>query len=173
MRDMLRRFTALAALLAFGCVDPQAGTTMRGYPSLAKRPIEDQEQASNVESPAIAAPVGQALGPEAVTLVAQGRVGIAAFNKEAPGTQGVVAKARGTAVSSEAWVQAQARISALDSARYDSVAALAGLDTLYAAAAVNQAPMGTAFVRERDALAHAVDRQNDMLDGMRRSLAQP
>ena len=177
MRAMLRRFTApftaLATLLAFGCVDPQAATTMRGYPSLAKRPIEDQSLATVPESPAVPAVVDPALSPEAATLVAQGRRGIAAFEKEAPGAQGAVAQARGAAVSSEKWVQAQARISALDSARYDSVAALAGLDTLYVAAATGDTPPSTALVRERGVLAAAVDRQNDLLDGMRRGLVQP
>lgn len=173
MRAMLRRLTTLAALLAFGGLDAHAATTMRGYPSLAKRPIEDQPEAPPVESVAPAPVADPALVPEAARLVAQGRAGVTAFDKDVSGTRQAVSRARGTRVSSEAWVQAQVELSALDAVRYDSVAALAGLDTYYVSSMGSGTPVGTALVRERDWLANAVDRQNDALDAMRQSLSQP
>ena len=175
MRLMLRRFASLLALVAFGSVDAHAATTMRAWPSLAKRPIEDQRDSdtTQAESATPAPVVDPALSPDAARLVAQGQLGVAAFDKIASSAQSAVARAGSAAVSSETWVQAQTQISALDSARYDSVAALAGLDTLYVSTMGAGAQIGTALIRERDTLAMAVDRQNDALDRLRQSLKQP
>lgn len=174
MRVMLRRFASLLALLAFGSVDVHAATTMRAWPSLAKRPIEDQRDGDVPQAESAApAPVDPALSPDAARLVAQGQQGVVAFDKVVSAAQSAVSRAGAAPVSSENWVQAQTQISALDSARYDSVAALAGLDTLYVSTMDTGAPVGTALIRERDMLALAVDRQNDALDRLRQSLRQP
>ena len=174
MRVMLRRFASLLALVAFGSVDAHAATTMRAWPSLAKRPIEDQRDGDlpQTES-APPAPLDPALSPDAARLVAQGQQGVVAFDKVVSATQSAVSRAGSASVSSESWVQAQAQISALDSVRYDSVAALAGLDTLYVSTMGAGTPLGTALIRERETLATAVDRQNDALDRLRQSLRQP
>ncbi|HTM96585.1 MAG TPA: hypothetical protein VL100_12335 [Croceibacterium sp.] len=173
MRLMLRRFASLLAFIAFGSVDVHAATTMRAWPSLAKRPIEDQRD-SDMQAESVApAPVDPALSPDAARLVAQGQQGVVAFDKVVSAAQSAVSRAGSASVSSENWVQAQTQISALDSARYDSVAALAGLDTLYVSTMGNGTPVGTALIRERDTLATAVDRQNDALDRLRQSLRQP
>lgn len=170
---MLRRFVGLLALVAFGSFDAHAATTMRAWPSLAKRPIEEQKDSTEADSVIVAPVQDPSLSPDAAKLVEQGRLGVATFEKDASGVQSIVSRARGSAVSSENWVQAQARISALDTARYDSVAALAGIDTLYVSTMGTGAPVGTALMRERDTLAAAVDRQNDALDQLRQSLRQP
>jgi hypothetical protein len=174
MRVMLRRFASLLALVAFGSVDAHAAATMRAWPSLAKRPIEDQRDGDlpQTES-APPAPLDPALSPDAARLVAQGQQGVVAFDKVVSAAQSAVSRAGSASVSSESWVQAQAQISALDSVRYDSVAALAGLDTLYVSTMGAGTPVGTALIRERDMLATAVDRQNDALDRLRQSLRQP
>jgi hypothetical protein len=94
------------------------------------------------------------------------------------GTQERVSAAAGSAVSSEAWVAAQLAISNLESQRYDSVFALASLDTLYVSrldAIAAGEVRGSAELIDRarsDALA-IVDRQNDVLDGLRNRLATP
>ena len=111
-------------------------------------------------------------------MLQRARAGAAAFDATVGGTQERVNAAAGSAVSSESWVAAQLAISNLESQRYDSVFALASLDTLYVrrlnAIAEGEA-QGSAEVIDRaraDALA-LVDRQNDMLDELRNRLATP
>src|SRR3546814_10235974 len=64
-------------------------------------------------------------------LVQKARKASAIFDANVSGAQQKAAEAAGSAVSSEAWVAAQLAISTLESDRYDSVSALASLDTLY------------------------------------------
>src|SRR3546814_4754065 len=64
-------------------------------------------------------------------LVQKARKASAIFDANVSGAQQKAAEAAGSAVSSEVWVAAQLAISTLESDRYDSVSALASLDTLY------------------------------------------
>jgi hypothetical protein len=89
-----------------------------------------------------------------------------------------VSAAKGASVSSDAWVAAQVAISALESARNDSVSALASLDTLYVtrtnAVADGKAAGGLEDIDAARAAALAlVDQQNDRIDAMKARLPQP
>ena len=104
--------------------------------------------------------------------------GDSAFQQAVPGGRSAVTAARAAAPTSEAWVKAQVAISALDSARYESVAAMAGLDTLYVERQNSVDPARVSAdlavidpVRGR-AMA-MVDAQNDALDSLRNALLQP
>ena len=173
---MLRRLAAFLALFALIPVSAESAT--RGFPSLAKRPIESRDRTA--PAPVAVQPAAQdaELAAQVETLGRQAAEGDAAFQRDLAAGRGAVAAARGAAPSSEAWVSGQMAISALDSVRYDSVAALAGLDTLYV---VRQDATDGARVAAdvatidpvRARVASLVDAQNDALDALRTSLRQP
>ena len=169
---ILRRLLPSIALFLSGC----AGT-LTGYPSLAKRPIENAPMG---EAPVPAAPVevDSALQAQVDRLAAQAQAGSAAFDKAWPAADRAVRAAAGSAVSSEAWVSAQQAMSALEAARNDSVSALASLDTLYVersnALAEGKARGSTGQIdAARTAALAIVDSQNDRLDALKGRLAQP
>lgn len=167
-----RRILTALALFLSGCAGaPQS------YPSLAKRPIESAPMAT-VAPPS--APVGAdaALSAEIARHVGQADKGAAAFDAAYARADNLVGAASGASVSSDAWVAAQVAISALESARNDSVSALASLDTLYVqrsnAIADGSAGGGLADVdAARSAALSLVDQQNDRIDAMKGRLRQP
>ncbi|MBO9581999.1 MAG: hypothetical protein J7498_13995 [Sphingobium sp.] len=173
---MIRRIAAFIALFALGSVDVNAAT--RAYPSLAKRPVETRD--GNAPAPAVvqAAPADAALVKQVETLGIQASTADTAFKTEFGKARGLVAAADGAAPTSEAWVAAQMSISNSDAARYDSVAALASLDTLYVGRQdnpdVNRVAADMATIDPvRTRVLAIVDTQNDALDSLRRALRTP
>ncbi|UZW56585.1 hypothetical protein NUH86_07480 [Sphingobium sp. JS3065] len=169
---ILRRLLPSLALFLSGCA-----STFQGYPSLAKRAIEDAPIAEVSQAPSPVAPE-----PELVRnvdrLTAQAQAGGAAFDKAWPEADRVTRAAAGSAVSSEAWVAAQTALSTLETARNDSVSALASLDVLYVerSNAVSEGKVGggiDAIDAARGAALAIVDSQNDRLDVLKGRLAQP
>jgi hypothetical protein len=168
----LRRLLPSIALFLSGC----AGT-LSGYPSLAKRSIEN---APIGEAAAAPAPVeaDPALQAEVDKLAAQAQAGSAAFDRAWPAADRATRAAAGAAISSEAWVAAQQSVSALESARNDSVSALASLDVLYVernnAVAEGKARGGTEQIDAARTVALAtVDSQNDRIDALKGRLPTP
>lgn len=169
----LRRLLPSFALFLSGC----AGT-LTGYPSLAKRPIENApvgEQAAITPAPT---ENDAALQADVDKLVAQAQAGSDAFDKSWPAADRASRAAAGAAVSSEAWVTAQQALSALEGARNDSVSALASLDTLYIernkAIADGKALGGIEQVdAARTSVLAIVDAQNDRLDALKARLTAP
>jgi hypothetical protein len=173
---MIRRIAAFIALFALGSVDAQAAT--RAYPSLTRRPIETRDRNAPAAAPVPIAPTDAALAKEVETLGIQATAADTAFKTEFGKARSAVTAAAGAEPSSEAWVTGQMAISTTDAARYDTVAALASLDTLYIARQDNPdagrvaADIATiAPVRTR--VLAIVDTQNDALDGLRASLKNP
>ncbi|WP_242124572.1 hypothetical protein [Sphingobium sp. Sx8-8] len=167
-----RRLLPYLALFLSGCA-----STFQGYPSLAKRAIEDAPVAEAAPPPSPVAPE-----PELVRnvdrLTAQAQAGSAAFDKAWPSADKAARAAAGSAVSSEAWVAAQTELSALESARNDSVSALASLDMLYVersnAVSEGKASGGVDVIdAARGSALAIVDSQNDRLDSLKGRLAQP
>lgn len=169
---MMRRAFTTFALMLSGCASaPQT------YPSLAKRPVESAPIAE-VAPPPAPAPADAALSAEIARYVQQADTGAATFDKAYASADRAVRAASGAAVSSDAWVAAQISISALESARNDSVSALASLDTLYVqrsnAVAEGKAQGGIQDIDAARAAALAlVDGQNDRIDAMKARLPQP
>ncbi|MBB4641408.1 hypothetical protein [Rhizorhapis suberifaciens] len=169
----LKAAIQMFALFLAGC----AGGTSGDYPSLAKRPIESS--GSEVASPApTEVQEDTALAKEVGELVAKARAGAVSFDAGLAGARERVNKAAGASVSSESWVAAELAISTLESERYDSVSALASLDTLYVkrmnAIAGGEALGGDDLInRARTDIIAIVDRQNDVLDELRNRLAAP
>jgi hypothetical protein len=169
----IRATIQMLALFLAGCASGNGN-----YPSLAKRPIE------TVRSGAVAVPVAPvvaedpALAREISGLLDKARAGAAAFDAHVVSAQARVRAAAGSRISSEAWVDAQQAISLLESDRYDSIFALASLDTLYMkrsnAIASGEAQGGAeAIDAARSDVLAIVDRQNDLLDEMKGRLATP
>ena len=173
----IRPFIPSLALLLGGCAVGSADG-VAGYPSLARRPIERQEAAAETPAPAPVVAVDDALAAQLKTFSAQAQAGATAFDRNYGEADRLARRAAGSDVSSEAWVAAQVALSDLESARNDSVSALASLDTLYVeranAIADGKAAGGLeAIDRARgDALA-IVDAQNDRLDALKATLRQP
>lgn len=170
----LKSAIQMLALFLAGC----AGGGNGDYPSLAKRPIESRGAVAAPPPVVEAVADDPAVVREVDGLMQRARAGAAAFDSAVGGTQERVSAAAGSAVSSEAWVAAQLAISNLESQRYDSVFALASLDTLYVsrlnAIAAGEVRGSAELIdgARSDALA-IVDRQNDVLDGLRDRLATP
>jgi len=175
---MMRRLaTFFAALFALGSVHAEAA--QRGsYPSLAKRPVETRDRSVPAPAPVVPAAADAALVAQVDTLARQAGTADAAFQSQLGPGRTAVASAGAAAPASELWVNAQLAISRLDSVRYDSVSALAGLDTLYVDkqngtdAARISADLATIDPARSRVLA-LVDAQNDALDRLRQSLRQP
>lgn len=165
-------FLSSLALLLTGCAGP-----MHNGPSLAKRPAESAPMAEPAAPPAPAAP-DPALDAQVAKLTAQVATGTAAFDRAYAAADRATRSASGAAISSDAWVSAQLAISTLESARNDSVSALASLDTLYVERE-NAIADGTArgdtlaIAAARSRALEIVDAQNDRLDALKRRIAQP
>lgn len=173
---MIRRVAAFIALFALGSVDANAAT--RAYPSLAKRPVETRDSNAPAPTTVQAAPADAALVKQVETLGVQASAADAAFKTELGKARGTVAAADGAEPTSEAWVAAQMSISNTDAARYDSVAALASLDTLYVGRQdnpdVNRVAADVATIDPvRTRVLAIVDTQNDALDSLRSALRNP
>lgn len=169
-----RAYIQMLTLLLAGCV----GGGGDGYPSLARRPVESPPEEKVVAPAEEAIPADPALVSEVEGLVQKARKASAIFDANVSGAQQKAAEAAGSAVSSEVWVAAQLAISTLESDRYDSVSALASLDTLYIrrlnAVAGGEVQGGSNVIAKAraDVLA-MVDRQNDILDGLKKRLQAP
>lgn len=173
-----RSILSTLALLLSGCA-PLPTDTGGAYPSLARRPVER----STSDAPA-AAPAPQpvqaadpALEARVAQLSSQASAGAAAFEKDYPAAARAARAASSTSVSSEPWVAAQTAISSLETARNDSVSALASLDTLYIeqsnAIADGKAITGLdAIDAARRAALAIVDAQNDRIDALKAMLPQ-
>jgi hypothetical protein len=176
----LTRLLSSFALFLAGCA--QMGNDGRGYPSLSRRPVEMGGTVAQIV-PATAQQAQLAEDTSDLTatlavLVERLRQGARAFDAAYARTAHHVGAAAGAAVSSESWVIANLGISALESARNESVSALASLDTLYIERMKSISEGKVAGAAEaidaarREALG-TVDDQNDRLDGLKSRLRQP
>lgn len=169
---MTRRLLPYLALLLSGCTGAQLS-----YPSLAKRPIESAPVAEATPPPAPIAADAK-LAAQISRFTAQSETGRTGFDAAYATAEKAARAATGSSVSSDAWVAAQVAISALETARNDSVSALASLDTLYvdrtSAIADGKENGGLdALDTARTAALAIVDSQNDRIDALKGQLAQP
>lgn len=156
----------------------QAGRPVhaRGYPSLLRRPVEsrnrDAEIARALAAQPVAKPLDAAVLAELGRLNAQAAAAAQGFERNFTASDRIVASAGGAPVASESWVSAHTAISALDASRYDSVTALASLDSIYVAQ-LNAGGDAAVVETYRTPVLAMVDAQNDRIDSLRFRLARP
>jgi len=178
----MRPLFALMAFLLSACAGG-AGQDGRGYPSLARRPVESQGAGESEEAAAIGAVVAPpaedpALRERLAALSREADQGREKFDRLYGEVAGSIRVSASAPVASEQWVVAQQALGRLEQARYDSVYALASLDTLYVErmreVAEGKAAGGVEEVgAARDRVLAEVDSQNDRVDRLRAALKQP
>ena len=148
------------------------------FPSLAKRPYEDVgatlEEADPVPVPTISS-LPDDIRTKLDRALAQNNIAHAKFLRNLPTVKRRVQAARGSAVSSEAWVVAQMDLAALEIDRGPSVQALADVDALYtqrADAEFDNAIAGGAAIiaEEKKRIERDVQQQQNEIDAMQRQL---
>ncbi|HEX7858080.1 MAG TPA: hypothetical protein VF503_30730 [Sphingobium sp.] len=171
---MLRRLAALSALVLFGSIE--SAQAQRTYPSLSRRPVESRDRDAEIAKAALAQPTIKPLDQSVVTeltrLGTRASAAAQSFDQDFAASDRSVAAAQNAPPASEAWITAQEAISALDAKRFESVTALAGMDTIY----VDQLNAGgdaSTVEGYRTPVVAMVDKQNDRLDSLRFRLKQP
>ncbi len=125
---MIRSISTLCAASLFlaGCSTPQGD-----FPSLAKRPFESQNIAPEAQLPVVqAAALPPAIAAKVNALMGRHAKAQAAFSAALPAMRALAKGAAGSAVGSEAWVNAEQQLSRLDKSRSDSLALQGELDQL-------------------------------------------
>jgi hypothetical protein len=110
----------LLSLLAAGCAEPGP------YPSLALRPAEAVYAAGDPERVPVATPDDPTIVGQIEMLVQSGRAGNAAFEEALARAQPLVARAG--APASDSWIEAHQALSRAQSARQQTLRAVADLD---------------------------------------------
>ncbi|OYY67927.1 hypothetical protein [Sphingomonas sp. 28-63-12] len=162
----MNRMLILFALLALaGCVAPTGR-----YPSLLVRPVEQQDQSEPVRAAAVAS-ADPALDAQITALNDTLAGDAAAFPAAVDRATTATRAARGARVGSEAWLSAQAAISALDSLRAQSLSALVDIDRLAIDRAQAGLPAYPAIAVLRDRAEAQVAAQTAAIDTLHAQLA--
>lgn len=166
---IIRAIILSSALLLAGCAGPEGQP-----PSLSSRSIEGILDEPIRGIAPLQSSDDAALAGQIDVLVAQAEAGNTVFTSEYPITEIAIAEAAGSAVESEAWIVAQISVSALDSARSETVRALGALDAILADQALNAAPSETVRLLEaREHVAMLYDAQNTRYDRLQAQLRTP
>jgi hypothetical protein len=156
----MTRLLVLASLMLSACSSAGIG------PSLAKRPIESRDLSEPVREAVPPAPADASLRAQIERLVQRAQAGQNAFAALQPKAESAATAAG--ADGSESWVAAQELLSALESERAPSTAALAELDALIAERVRAGSDAGLAELRAADAqVTQLVDAQQRDLDRIR------
>jgi hypothetical protein len=176
----MRRLPAmLLSLVAF--LPLAACAAAKDYPSLARRPAEKITSARQTGSatPVLpetpnappAAPSGQ-LTTRLAQLVDQARAAHKLFSGKRANAERLVAEGGGSTPGSESWSVATVALSDLESARSDSMLALAELDDLYITETIAGSQTGdrtrtTAIAGARDQVVALIGEEDDVLAHLR------
>lgn len=170
----MKKLPALVAIVTVtlsGCAMQQGD-----FPSLQKRPYEDERVMDEPAAPATtisSLPAG--LQGNLSAAVAKSAAADDQFQARLPVVRQRVAAARGAAESSESWVAAHMELAALEIQRSPSVEAMADIDALYRAQLERETVEGesggtTIIARQRDAVQAQVDRQQAEIDALKNRL---
>lgn len=161
-------YTALISGAVTGCASPPDGD----FPSLAKRPFEDQPLAAPPALPA-AAPqqLPPALAADMAALEARVTKSAAAFDARLPATRSRANSARGATPNGESWLAAHTQLSRLDKTRADGVAALAEIDRLVTEQLESQLSNGgpaysQLMIPRQRRMADIINRQSAIIDSL-------
>lgn len=132
---MSSQFRLHASAATCACLLLSACGSAAGYPDLARRPAERISGSAEVAPPSVVtppAPLSPEMAKRIAQLAANARSAHAAFTSGKGKAESLSNAARGTAVSSEAWVVATVALAELESRRSEAMISLAELDSLYA-----------------------------------------
>ena len=147
-------------------------TTPGEYPSLAVRDVERMEGRfepplpSQLDVPEVPTDYSGTLDQRLATLAENARAAHARFLAARPAASRLAAAAAGSTIGSDAWASAQVALSDLDSIRSDTAVALADLDILAVAAAVQAEERAAIDATRADVLA-MVTEEDDTLAELR------
>ena len=160
---MIRRAAICAMpLLLLACAGPEGEP-----PSLGTRPIEGVLDEPTRAIAPVPSATNAALAAEIERLVNQARAGDSDFDAAYPSARQAVDMAAGRPAESEAWIEAQLAVSALDSARAETITALGALDTILAEQTVRGEPAEIdRLVDARDQVAALYASQNERYDSL-------
>lgn len=147
------------------------------FPSLAKRSYEDQGPIDSgaTVTPALIASLPPALKAKVDEALARSNEAHGKFLNNLPGVEKRVSAAKGSSISSEAWVVAQMDLAALEMIRSPSVTALADVDALYSKQLeveyAGEQPGGALIIgKMREQLLEQVNTQQAQIDSMKARL---
>ncbi|WP_299328246.1 hypothetical protein [Parasphingopyxis sp.] len=164
---MIRRAAICATpLLLLACAGPEGEP-----PSLATRSIEGVLDEPVRGIAPVRSAADPALAAEIDRLVSQAGAGDRDFGAAYPAAERAVAAASGSSMQSETWIEAQLAVSALDSARAETIAALGDLDSMLAEQTASGRPAETnRLVAAREQVAALYESQNARYDALNRRL---
>ena len=166
VRHTLLGFLPFLPLAMAACAGPEGEP-----PSLATRPIEGILDAPVRAIAPVESASDPALAAEIDALVGQARAGNGDFTEAYPAARQAVERAVGTAVESEIWIEAQLAVSALDSARSQTIRALGALDGILAEQTASGRPAETErLLGARDEVAALYEQQNARYDALNSQL---
>lgn len=160
-----RSILALTFVLPFAlitCAGPEGDP-----PSLATRPVEGILDEPVWGIAPVESASDTALASQIARLIGQARAGDRNFAAAYPVAQQAVGAAAGSPAESEAWIAAQLAMSALDSARAETIRALGLLDLIFAEQAISGSPAETErLIEGRREVAALHDGQNSRHDAL-------
>lgn len=166
-------------LLVMVSIPLSACATKADYPSLARRDAErirgtvEAAPATPVPPPA-PPPPDAAISARLAQLVEQARTANGRFAEQRGRTEQVVAQGARTAKGSERWAVASVALAQLESARSDTMVAMASIDEIHAADALAHynTPSGDerAIAAAQAEVAAWIDEQDAVLDALGRRL---
>jgi hypothetical protein len=161
----MKSLLPLALLLAAACADTG------NAPSLARRPIESRDLNAPVPEAAPPAVADAALQQEIATVIERAESGQRAFAALLPPAQSTAAAAG--AEASESWIAAQQLLTALESSRTDTTAALARVDALISERVLAKSDAGLAELQAAAARIGALaDAQQSSIDALKARISR-
>ncbi|MEG3086064.1 hypothetical protein [Sphingomonas sp. PB4P5] len=167
------RLLAGASLILLGpaMLGACAQTGATRFPSLLPRPIESRSDAEPV-APVVVAEPDPALDAQIATTMAAVETSTRDFAAAAARAESAARAARGAAVGSDRWLDAQTALADLDVFRADSSALVTGLDDAQIARAVDGKPPYPALETARAAAHAALDAQTARITAVQASLPE-
>ncbi len=161
------------ALFAFSLPMLVGCSTAEGdFPSLERRPYENNNPIAAPDAPPPPVALPAELKARVDALNARHRTSQKAFEVGLPSVQSLAARAAGSAVGSESWVNAHLQLSRLDKARADSVVVVREYDTLIADAGDGDATLVPLLADAQKPVADAVADQNAEINRLSRLIGE-
>lgn len=138
------------------------------FPSLERRPyeIDGPNKATVVPQPLAPVSLPPDIAAKVTALTKRHNIADASFQKGLPAMRNLAKKAAGTAPGSESWVNAHMKLSRLDKARADSLAALGDMDRLIADQIESDSAYVELLVEAQQRVATEVAAQRTAIDAM-------